>query len=385
MPRQKKQVLARRKDGRYCCKYHGIQFMGNSSDEALAARDEYKRQERSGELAGAQVYFADYAMKWVEAYKSHLTTGPYNQHVRMLNKWIEINGNKPMAQITPTDVSSYYQRFAKMSASSIHAARDTIKGIFKAAVADGILIRDPAEKITPPKGTKGTHRAITEEERRLIHQVDHRLRPAVMVMLYAGLRRGEVIALDIDRDVDFSTRAITVREAVRFAQDGQPIICSPKTEAGTRTVPMLDILAQELQGRHGLLCQAADGRMMTQSAFKRAWDSYLNALGEARNGCQRRWSKGPWVPVSIRAHDLRHSFCTMLYDAGVDLKSAMLWMGHADQTMTMQIYTHLTEKRRSEAENALRNAEKTGFGMQNGMQPQNVPRETVEKQRLLPG
>lgn len=67
-------------------------------------------------------------------------------------------------------------------------------------------------------------------------------------------------------------------------------------------------------------------------------------------------------------HDLRHSFCTMLYDAGVDLKSAMLWMGHADQQTTMSIYTHLTEQRRTEAEIALRNAEKKAFGMQNGMQ-----------------
>lgn len=58
----------------------------------------------------------------------------------------------------------------------------------------------------------------------------------------------------------------------------------------------------------------------------------------------------------------------MLYDAGVDLKTAMLWMGHADQSMTMQIYTHLTETRRKEAENTLRNAEKSLFGSQNGSQ-----------------
>ena len=70
----------------------------------------------------------------------------------------------------------------------------------------------------------------------------------------------------------------------------------------------------------------------------------------------------------IRAHDLRHSFCTMLYDSGVDLKTAMLWMGHADQTMTMQIYTHLTETRRKEAENALRSAQKASFGGQIGGQ-----------------
>ena len=107
---------------------------------------------------------------------------------------------------------------------------------------------------------------------------------------------------------------------------------------------------------------------MTQSAWERAWESYLYALGVKKNGCRKRWcEKGkPWIPVSIRSHDLRHSYCSMLYDAGIDLKTAMRWMGHADQDMTMQIYTHLSEKRRTAAEKALRKAEKNAFGSQFG-------------------
>ena len=51
MPRQKKQQLKRRKDGRFCCKYKGIQFMGGSSDEALALREEYKQLEKADDIA----------------------------------------------------------------------------------------------------------------------------------------------------------------------------------------------------------------------------------------------------------------------------------------------------------------------------------------------
>lgn len=46
MLRVKNQRLKQPVDGRYCCKYHGIQFMGNTEDEALQAREEYKRAER---------------------------------------------------------------------------------------------------------------------------------------------------------------------------------------------------------------------------------------------------------------------------------------------------------------------------------------------------
>lgn len=369
MPRQKKQHLKRRKDGRFACRYKNLWFYGDTEEEALLSREDYKQAEKRGELSGKdKPYFGEYAMRWLFAYKAHLTTGPYNQHVRNLNKWISFIGDKAIDQYTPSDVSTFYQHFAGMSASSIHSARDTIKGVFKAALADDFIKKDPSATITPPKGMKGTHRAITQEERALIHQTDHRLRPAVMVMLYAGLRRGEAAALNVDRDVNFATKTLTVREAVRFDRDGSPIICRPKTEAGIRTVPLLDILARELHGVHGLLCTSADGKMMTGSAWKRAWDSYLYALGETKNGCSKRWAKAAWVPVEIRAHDLRHSYCTMLYDFGIDLKTAMLWMGHADQTMTMQIYTHLSDQRRTEAENTLRNAEKSLFGSQNGSQ-----------------
>jgi integrase len=368
MPRVKKQHLKRRKDGRFACRYKNLWFYGDTEEEALGQREEYKQLEKSGELDRQRTLFSAYAVHWLKAYKSHLTAGPYNTHARILTRWLDSVGDRPLTEYAPSDVSGFYQLYAGMSASSIHSARDTIKGVFKAAVADGIIDKSPAESITPPKGTKGTHRAITAEERQLIHQVDHRLRPAVMSMLYAGLRRGEAMAINIPRDVNFTAKTITVREAVRFGRDGKPMICRPKTEAGIRTVPLLDILAAELQNIPGLLCVSAENELMTESAWKRAWSSYLYALGEAKNGCSKRWAKSAWVPVDIRAHDLRHSYCTMLYDFGIDLKTAMLWMGHADQTMTMQIYTHLTEQRRTEAENTLRNAEKQAFGSQNGSQ-----------------
>ena len=382
MPRQKKQVLKQRKDGRFRCKYKSMTFYGSSSDEALAARDEYKRHEAAGDFLRENIRFSGYGAKWVEAYKSHLTNGPYNTHVRMLNRFMDAIGDKFMQDVMPSDISRFYQLFAGKSSSTIHSARDTIKGVFKAAYADGIIKKDPTAAVEPPKGTKGTHREISREERQYIHATQHRMRPAVMVMLYAGLRRGEAMALNIDRDVDFANMSITVREAVRFDDHGHPMIVRPKTQAGIRTVPMLEGLAKELQGMHGLLCPSADGAYMTESAWERAWDSYLYALGETKNGCSRRWAKGPWEPVTIRAHDLRHSFCTMLYDSGVDLKTAMLWMGHADQTMTMQIYTHLTDTRRKEAENALRNAQKTAFGVQNGGQNETQCVEPLENKGL---
>ena len=326
-----------------------------------------------------------YAMRWVSTYKAHLTDGPYNTHVRMLNRFCDHEdiGSRRMQDIDTIDVQDFYNTAEGKSYSYICDMRDTIKGLFKFALADRIIQHDPTIKAKLPKGKKGTHRAITLLERELITKLDHRMRPAAMAMLYAGLRRGEAMALDIDRDVNFENKTISVRYAVRFPDQNHPELVDPKTEAGSRTIPLLDVLAQELAGKHGLLITDADGKLMSEHAWSRAWESYLVKLSAMHNGCAKRWygktkehkaiiaagGKLPqWVDISIRPHDLRHSYCTMLYDAGVDLKTAQLWMGHADADVTMKIYTHLTEERQIKATKDLEKAAKNLYGGQNGGQ-----------------
>ena len=73
-----------------------------------------------------------------------------------------------------------------------------------------------------------------------------------------------------------------------------------------------------------------------------------------------------WKEYWVRPHDLRHSYCTMLYDSGIDLKTAQKWMGHADQTMTPRVYTHLTAEREEESARLLR--EKVNARVQSGVQ-----------------
>ena len=68
MPRQKKQVLKRRADGRYCCTYHGLQFMGRESDEALNKRKEYIMHESEQPIAKSPTV-REYIAKWLPLYK----------------------------------------------------------------------------------------------------------------------------------------------------------------------------------------------------------------------------------------------------------------------------------------------------------------------------
>lgn len=359
-----KQSYTRRPDGRYRIKYKDKYFYGETISEAQAKKKEYERLLANGikeQEMGVSV--GTYAIRWIETHKrGKVSERVYDTHARILNRFIAMYGGMRMRDIVMSDIQAFYNKIPGKSKSSINSTRNTIKALFRSALADRIIIYDPTLDATVPKGTKGTHRAITAEERQLILDTPHeRTRAGVIVMLYAGLRRGEAMALNIDRDVDFERKLIYVREAVRFDSSGHPMIVAPKTEAGIRTVPLVEIVERELMGKTGLLMQSSTGGLMSESAFDRAWQSYISALETQLNGCRKRWygktkehkalleqfpdALPPWRSVSIRPHDLRHSYRTMLYDLGVDTKSAMKWLGHADEDVSVNVYTHLTPER----------------------------------------
>lgn len=357
MPKIKKQHLKQRKDGRYCCLYHGIQFMGNTEDEALSKREEYKRKEAAGLLQQEDPTVSDYAARWLPLHKHDVSTKCYNDYAKQLEALCSVIGSKKMSAVTVDDAALVWKHYSGYSASTVKRSRMLFLALFDTAIENDICRKNPfrAKYAQPPKAPAGTHRALTDEEITLIQTTPHRMQTAALVMLYAGLRRGEVIALSM-QDIDLTAGTITIDKAVRF-NGNRPVLSSPKTAAGKRSVPVLSVLRPFLSGRVGLLLSTEKGGMMTDTAFRRCWESYLLHLSRAAGH-----------PVSIRPHDLRHTYCTMLRDSGVDMKQAMIWMGHSDEKMILHVYDHVSEKR---TQNSIDQVEKTLQNMQNHMQTSN--------------
>ena len=357
MPRQ---TLKRRADGRYRCKYKDQYFYGVTQAEALAKRDAYRRDEElNSAMEDHGITFQKYALRWIGVYKATATRAVYNAHAHAINVFCSFCGSMRMRDITPTDIAAAFNVYAGKSKSAIAKYTMTIRSIFKAAYNDGVIPRDICASVKSPTGTAGSHRALLPWERELVHRVSavHRMGPAIMLMLYGGLRRGEMLAFDIDRDVDFEKGTITVREAVHY--DGiSPHVGSTKTKSGLRTIPLFQPLRAALEGKHGLVF-SQNGTYASKTSFECALRSFLTACETELNGCRKMWygkrqcdqgkTLPPWRSVTIRSHDFRHSFCTMLYDAGVDLKTAVKWMGHADEKMVLRIYSHLTSEREKSA------------------------------------
>lgn len=238
--------------------------------------------------------------------------------------------------------------------------------IFKLAIANRVTEFNPAENVKVPKETpKETRQPLTDEQQLWVRETPHRAQTAAMIMMYAGLRRGELMALTWS-DIDLENRTITVNKAVEFAGNTGKVVPTTKTESGMRTVYIPDILVEYLknQPRKTFLvsCQVS-GKLHSETSWKRMWESYMNTMnakygdfssiiGTAPKKSQK---KRPMIIPTFTPHQLRHTYITMLYLAGVDVMTAKEQAGHSDIQTTLNIYTHLDKNHKQKNIDKLNN------------------------------
>lgn len=368
MPRQKRQRLKQRADGRFRAVHKGKPFYSYISDEdAIRQRDEYKRQLEKEEYIKENPTVYQYAIKWLDRAKVGVSDQTYREAAVLLEKLTDSIGKKYPKEIKPSDIKTIYvEKFKGMSDSYIKSGAQLYRALFDALMEDGLCKTNPARQKSakPQTGYTGGHRAITSQERNWIENLctDHRAHGAIMAMLYAGIRPQEAKALDIDRDIDTKAETITVRESVHLdGYNSYKRTSELKTKYSKRIIPLFPPLKKALDGQHGMLIKSSSGEAVTVQAWRSAWESYKISLETAINGCQERWygkkkeHKGkelpPFIKVTFTPYDLRHSFCTMCRDNGVEINTCIHWMGHKDAKMILKIYDEFSNDRsKKEAE-----------------------------------
>lgn len=423
MPREKKKKLTRRKDGRFLLRYDGQWFYSTpwapDDSECYQQKREYERRKKEAQNPGSRMTVKKYALGWLKRTKVGVADQTYNEAATLLDKLLRQIGELTLTEVKASDIKAVYsEEFEGCSNTYIRSGAQLYKALFDAVVDDGYRESNPARQKSaqPHRGAETDgHRAITAQERTWIETLctDHRAHPAVMAMLYAGIRPQEAKALNIDTSVDFDAGIIHVRESVHMDGSNQYTISDQmKTKFSTRDVPLFPPLRKALllrdererararakaekrakrlkqplqeeeppkegKKKYGMLVRSAEGKPVTVQAWRSVWESYVTEMETAINGCPERWygkkreHRGkqlpPFVKFTVVPYDLRHSFCTMCRDADppVELNTCIHWMGHKDAKMILAIYDEYNQDRsKKEAEKL----EKNLFGSQNGSQ-----------------
>ena len=349
--------IGKDENGRY--KYKS--FYGKTQSEADKKAREYKATIEKGiDIAGAEDSFAKWAERWLRFKKGKVGNSQYKAYESLLKHLIDYFGGESIKEIRMMNIQDLIDSLANSkseytgnsySYKTLKEIKGTAVQVFNYAIDNRAIEYNPASRVIIPEATKKERRCISDEEEARIIFFPHRMQAPAMIMLYAGLRRGEVIPLQWS-DIDSENRTITVNKAVELSSN-QPELKSTKTEAGNRIVFINPILLKFLkkhkaQSKSKYVCPSLNGEMFTQSAWAKAWNSYLLDM-DIEYGTERKSKYNPNYSglqsiERFTPHDLRHTFTTRLVESGVNPKEAQMQIGHSSITTTLDIYTHLSDE-----------------------------------------
>jgi integrase len=283
--------------------------------------------------AAGRVTFGDYADSWRKA-QVHRRSTVVQVDAHLRNHMLPTFGDRALASIRPSEVQAWARgRTEVLAPATVETVLRIFSAILSDAVRDRIIVHNPATNIRLPRKAKTAIVPPTVEQvEAVIPQMPDRYRALVTLAAGTGLRQGECFGLSLDR-CDFLRRSITVDRQMVLAGSGPPRFGPPKTGASVRTVPLPQVVADALAGHleqrgtgpDGLIFTNQNGEVVRRNRFNEIWRPATKRAGVE----------------SLRFHDLRHFYASLLINHGESVKVVQARLGHASASETLDTYAHL--------------------------------------------
>lgn len=339
-----------------------------------AAADELRRTlsaiEEGRHVARNRVTVAQHFATWLDGLrKEPSTVASYRKNVRLhVTPYL---GSLRLEQLTGTRLTKHYRHLERegradgqggLSARTVRYVHTIIHAGLSAAVRDGLVSQNAADKADPPSAKAAASPEMrfwkAGELRAFLAQraaADDELLPAWSLLASTGMRRGEALALRW-ADVDLDGSRLSVRRAatvVKNKGEGQEVLIGPPKSGRPRTVDLDEGTVAMLRAHKAargsislalarddaLVLGDINGRVRHPERFSRRWET---AVRQARTALEGD------LPA-IRLHDLRHTHATLLLAAGVPVKVVSERLGHANATITLGVYAHVMPGMQAEA------------------------------------
>lgn len=367
--------IFKRKDGLWAAQYTDNAgkkrtLYGKSQQIVKDKLKEAIRQSDKGlSMDKNNITFASWLLEWLEVYakptcRQSTYAGYYNRihdHIipafpKVLLK--DLRADMLQKFINEKAVSGRIDgKEGGLSPTVLHSIKMIISSALKQAEENGIINDNAAKKIKMLPKIRKDFTILTKEEQKRLEDTIIRYKNlnafAILLDLHTGLRIGELLALKVT-DIDFDIKEINVkrsRGAVQIPGTGKTEIieAEPKTSKGKRTVPLNDaiitLLTQYVEDRYNMVeamrsywthrngCEWEDDGHLFLSWFGNVTDQ--TSMRELLNRVTSRAGI-----KEIKFHALRHTFATRCLESGFDIRTLADIMGHADVSMTLNVYSH---------------------------------------------
>jgi len=314
--------------------------------------------EKNGLQKESKVTFQDVYDLWVVNYEHTVKestfvkqTEQYKIHV------LPAFGQKKIDKITVAAA----QKFANDKVKDFVKYREFIRAasrIFEYAITLDYIHQNPFKKITIPKrkekaGDKIENYFTKAELNTFLNAVDSKndlkMSAFFRTLAFSGMRAGELLSLTW-QDIDFDSQFIVINKTLARGKDRRLYVEAPKTKSSRRVIPMdektLSILKEwRLYQRKIMLGFGHNTMKKNQLVFSNLDNEFLQ-LSKPRK----------WLEVIIKqnnlkritVHGLRHTHASLLLEAGATIKDVQERLGHSSIQITLDLYIHITEKRKEE-------------------------------------
>lgn len=356
----------------------------------LATLREKEKELIKNQLDGLDLYVAGRAtinnvFDRYMAIKHNLRDSTRSNYLYTYNHFVRDNfGMKLIAGIKFSDVLQYYNHLLHeqdLSLGTLDTIHCLLHPTFQLAVRDQIIRNNPTDgvmkEISKQSGkNRGVRHALTIEQQRAFmeyvanHPVYYHWWSLFTVLLGTGCRIGEALGLRWE-DLDFENRIISINHSLVYyptAKERKSVmrIVKPKTEAGIRTIPMLDVVydafqmeldeqeetgfnTDEIDGMTGFVFKNRYGGVPNYNTVNQAIKRIINSHNADEIILAKREKREPVIIPNFSCHHFRHTFATRLCEVESNLKVIQSIMGHRNIETTMDVYAEATDRKKKES------------------------------------
>ncbi len=360
---------------------------GKTIEELCQKYEEAEQRSENDDFAKRSPTVKEYCEKWLLMQSANVRATTLIDYTSKVNRHIIAPlGHMRMAEVTADDIKLALVPVSKKSASVFKSVNILYKCIFNSAEDSKIITYNPTRFLSSKGGgvPQRDREALTDEQVTILLNTIRGLPPYVFVMLglYAGLRREEILALkwecvELDTDAPY----LKVRRAWHTESNRPVIMTELKTPAAKRDIAIPNCLADCLreakkESSSEYVVANKEGGPLSYTEFRSLWrfiivrtakprkakkkvgGKYVKyildpQLGEmARNNGKVKYT----LDFDVTPHQLRHTYITNLIAAGVDPKTVQYLAGHEKSKITMDIYAKVKYNKPEELAKALTSA-----------------------------
>lgn len=314
---------------------------------------------KGGEQKQQKIRFEQVYLEWLDQYRVTVKEST----LRKTKEYFKLHilpaiGNKFIDKITLHDIQKAVNEWALIH-SKVSIIKNYVSSVFKYALPLGYVEKNPCELVKIPKKTKvesdkANNFYSLEELQAFLHAIGQepstRWHTFYHLLAFTGMRRGEALALTWDH-IDFKNKVIRIRQTVALGLENKLIILPPKNHTSNRDISIDDSTVailkkwrkEQIRDWGGLGFRTMSKEQLVFSNMK---DNDLICQSEPGHVLDRVCKKHKLRRIT--PHGFRHTHCSLLFEAGASIKEVQDRLGHSDIQTTMNIYAHVSQKKKDE-------------------------------------